>query len=59
MSGFWVFLMGDLIIFGILFASYASYLDPMGLAGGPGPQDLFDIRSVAIQTAFLLVGGIA
>ena len=57
--GFWVFLMSDLIIFGILFASYASYLDPIGMAGGPGPQDLFDIKSVAIQTAFLLVGGIA
>ena len=57
--GFWVFLMSDLIIFGILFASYASYLNPMGLAGGPGPQDLFDIKSVAIQTAFLLVGGVA
>ncbi len=57
--GFWVFLMSDLIIFGILFASYASYLDPMGLAGGPGPQDLFDITSIAIQTAFLLVGGVA
>jgi len=57
--GFWVFLMSDLIIFGILFASYASYLDPIGLAGGPGPQDLFDIKSVAIQTAFLLVGGVA
>ena len=57
--GFWVFLMSDLIIFGILFASYASYLDPVGMAGGPGPKDLFDLTSVAIQTAFLLVGGIA
>lgn len=57
--GFWVFLMSDLIIFGILFASYASYLDPIGMAGGPGPQDLFDMKSVAIQTAFLLVGGVA
>ena len=57
--GFWVFLMSDLIIFGILFASYASYLDPIGMAGGPGPQDLFDFKSVAIQTAFLLVGGAA
>lgn len=57
--GFWVFLMSDLIIFGILFASYASYLNPIGMAGGPGPQDLFDIKSVAIQTAFLLVGGAA
>ena len=57
--GFWVFLMRDLIIFGILFASYASYLDPIGMAGGPGPKDLFDLTSVAIQTAFLLIGGIA
>ncbi|WP_413205826.1 cytochrome c oxidase subunit 3 [Rhodospirillum sp. A1_3_36] len=57
--GFWVFLMSDLIIFGILFASYASYLNPMGMAGGPGPKELFDLNSVAIQTAFLLVGGVA
>ncbi len=57
--GFWVFLMSDLIIFGILFASYASYLDPIGLAGGPGPDELFDIKSVAIQTGFLLFGGVA
>ncbi|NCP18204.1 MAG: cytochrome o ubiquinol oxidase subunit III [Erythrobacter sp.] len=57
--GFWVFLMSDLIIFGILFASYASYLDPIGMAGGPGPKDLFDIKSVALQTGFLLFGGIA
>ena len=57
--GFWVFLMSDLIIFGILFASYASYLDPIGMAGGPGPKELFDLTSVAIQTAFLLVGGVA
>tara|TARA_Y100000815_G_scaffold17179_1_gene15010 strand:+ start:857 stop:1483 length:627 start_codon:yes stop_codon:yes gene_type:complete len=56
--GFWVFLMSDLIIFGILFAAYAAYLNPTGLAGGPGPNDLFDIKSVAIQTAFLLVGGV-
>ncbi|WMS41935.1 cytochrome c oxidase subunit 3 [Acuticoccus sp. MNP-M23] len=57
--GFWVFLMSDLIIFGILFASYASYLDPVGLAGAPGPKELFDIRSVAIQTGLLLLGGTA
>ncbi|WP_156841892.1 cytochrome c oxidase subunit 3 [Novosphingobium aquimarinum] len=57
--GFWVFVMSDLIIFGILFAAYASYLDPLGLAGAPGPKDLFDIRSVAIQTGLLLLGGTA
>ncbi|KCZ57376.1 cytochrome O ubiquinol oxidase [Hyphomonas beringensis] len=57
--GFWVFLMSDLIIFGILFATYAAYLNPVGLAGGPGPQELFDIKSVAIQTGLLLLGGVA
>ena len=57
--GFWVFLMSDLILFGILFATYAAYLNPVGLAGGPGPQDLFDISSVAIQTGLLLLGGVA
>lgn len=57
--GCWVFLMSDLIIFGILFATYAAYLNPVGLAAGPGPQDLFDIRSVALQTGLLLLGGVA
>ncbi|MBH9536507.1 cytochrome c oxidase subunit 3 [Novosphingopyxis sp. YJ-S2-01] len=57
--GFWVFLMSDLILFGILFATYASYLNPIGIAGAPGPEQMFDMRSVAIQTALLLFGGVA
>ncbi len=57
--GFWIFLMSDLIIFGIFFATYASYANTVGMAGAPGPQDLFDITSVAIQTALLLLGGVA
>ena len=57
--GFWVFLMSDLITFGILFATYVSMLNPMGLDGGPGPAELFDPTSVAIQTAFLLASGLA
>ena len=56
--GFWVFLMSDLIIFGILFATYAAYLNPIGIAGAPGPEQLFSIPSVALQTAFLLLGGV-
>ncbi|HKJ22998.1 MAG TPA: cytochrome o ubiquinol oxidase subunit III, partial [Gammaproteobacteria bacterium] len=32
--GFWVFLMSDAIVFGLLFATYASMLD--STAGGPG-----------------------
>lgn len=50
--GFWVFLMSDLIIFGILFATHAVMADAR--AGGPGPSTLFDLRSVAAQTALLL-----
>ncbi|MCL3883137.1 cytochrome (ubi)quinol oxidase subunit III [Marivita sp. GX14005] len=50
--GFWVFLMSDLIIFAILFAHYVVMQDAR--AGGPGPEELFDLKSVAMQTALLL-----
>lgn len=51
--GFWVFLMSDLIIFSMLFATYAT----MGhaQAGGPGPRELFDLPSAAWETAALLL----
>ncbi|WP_193142778.1 MULTISPECIES: cytochrome (ubi)quinol oxidase subunit III [unclassified Meridianimarinicoccus] len=52
--GFWVFLMSDLIIFGLMFATYVTMLNPMGMAGGPGPKDLFDLNSAFIQTMLLL-----
>ena len=50
--GFWVFMMSDLIIFGLLFATYVTMIG--ATAGGPGPRDLFDIRSVLIETMALL-----
>lgn len=50
--GFWVFLMSDAIIFGVLFATYAV-MRPR-TAGGPGPQELYDIRSVFGETLMLL-----
>ena len=50
--GFWVFLMSDLIVFGLLLATYAVMRG--ATAGGPGPRDLFDLRGVAVQTALLL-----
>jgi cytochrome o ubiquinol oxidase subunit III len=50
--GFWVFLMSDAVVFGLLFATYASMLH--STAGGPGPKRLFDIRSVLIETLALL-----
>ena len=38
MFGFWVFLMSDAILFGLLFATYVTMLHPT--AGGPGPRNL-------------------
>lgn len=51
--GFWVFLMSDAIIFGLVFATYESMT--RATAGGPGPKQLYDLGSVAIQTAALLM----
>ncbi len=56
--GFWMFLMSDMVIFGIFFATYVSSVTPMGIAGGPGPQDLFDLQSVGIQTLLLLLSAL-
>ena len=50
--GFWVFLMSDAILFGLLFATYATMLH--STAGGPGPAKLFDIKSAFIETLALL-----
>lgn len=56
--GFWVFLMSDLIIFGLMFATYITMANPMGMAGGPGPKEAFDLTSVFAQTMLLLVSSI-
>lgn len=56
--GFWVFLMSDLIIFGLMFATYITMLGPMGQAGGPGPRDLFDLNSAFVQTMLLLTSSL-
>ncbi|MCT4334747.1 cytochrome c oxidase subunit 3 [Paracoccus sp. YLB-12] len=56
--GFWVFLMSDLITFGVLFATYAASSTPIAMAGGPGPAALFDLTSTGMQTAFLLASSL-
>ncbi|MCA8867569.1 MAG: cytochrome c oxidase subunit 3 [Rhodobacteraceae bacterium] len=56
--GFWVFLMSDLIIFGLMFATYVTMANPMGMAGGPGPKDAFDLGSVFAQTMTLLFSSV-
>ena len=50
--GFWIFILSDIIMFATLFATYAVLLGQT--AGGPTGRDLFDLRNVAIETAFLL-----
>src|ERR1700722_8092693 len=50
--GFWIFILSDMIMFSAFFASYAVLHTQT--AGGPSGHDLFDLRNVAIETAFLL-----
>src|SRR3977135_1712310 len=50
--GFWIFILSDIIMFGAFFATYAVLLGQT--AGGLTGHDLFDLRNVAIETAFLL-----
>lgn len=50
--GFWVFLMSDAILFGLVFSTYVASID--ATAGGPGPRDLYNLRNVFIETLLLL-----
>ncbi len=54
--GFWIYLMSDCLIFSALFATYAVL--GTRYAGGPGPQDLFELHLVALNTAMLLCSSI-
>ena len=51
--GFWIFLLSDIVMFSCFFASYAVLMDRT--AGGPKGAELFDLRSVAVETACLLL----
>ncbi|GGE29217.1 cytochrome aa3 quinol oxidase subunit III [Pullulanibacillus camelliae] len=50
--GFWVFLGAEIILFSCLFASYMVYLHRT--AGGPTPDDLYDVKEFMIETFLLL-----
>ncbi len=54
--GFWIYLMSDCLIFAVLFATYGVLGG--NYAAGPGPQDLFDLSLVAVNTAMLLFSSI-
>jgi cytochrome o ubiquinol oxidase subunit 3 len=50
--GFWIFLLSDIVMFAALFATYAVLVH--ATAGGPTGAQLFNQRSVAIETVCLL-----
>ena len=54
--GFFVYLMTDLILFATFFATYAVL--NVGVADGPGPKDIFDLKFVLIETFLLLISSI-
>jgi cytochrome o ubiquinol oxidase subunit III len=51
--GFWFYLMGDAVIFGLLFMTYGIMVG--NIAGGPSGKVLFSLNNAAIETALLLV----
>lgn len=50
--GFWVYLMTDLLTFGVLFATYAVLKG--NIASGPSAQELFSLPFVLTETLILL-----
>src|SRR5580658_3948584 len=51
--GFWIFLLGDIVMFSALFAGYAVLAK--ATAGGPTGAQLFNQQNAALETAFLLL----
>ena len=51
--GFWIFILSDMVMFSALFAAYAVLRG--NTAGGPSGAELFDLRSVFIETMCLLL----
>jgi cytochrome o ubiquinol oxidase subunit 3 len=54
--GFWIYLMSDALMFAALFATFGVL--SRSFAGGPTPQELFDLGLVAVNTAILLVSAL-
>jgi cytochrome o ubiquinol oxidase subunit 1 len=55
--GFWIFLLSDFVMFSGFYAAYAVLSH--ATAGGPIPEKLFDLKTVALETAFLLLSSFA
>ncbi len=50
--GFWVFMMSDAVLFGLLFATYVTMRNATG--NGPALSSLYDLRPVLAETLVLL-----
>lgn len=55
-TGFWLFLGGETVLFGTLFAAYLTLRGQLN--GGPPANELFDFLLVAIATALLLTSSL-
>jgi len=51
--GFWIFILSDMVMFAALFAAYAVLAG--NTAGGPSGAQMFNLRSVFIETMCLLL----
>lgn len=54
--GFWVYLMTDCILFGVLFATYAVLHH--ATFGGPTSHDIFDLTTAFLETMILLLSSV-
>lgn len=54
--GFWLFLGAETVLFACLFGTYLALRS--STMGGPTTQELFDLRLVAVATAFLLTSSL-
>jgi cytochrome o ubiquinol oxidase subunit 3 len=53
--GFWLYLMGDAVIFALLFMTYSIMVG--NTADGPAGRALFSLNNAALETVLLLVSG--
>jgi cytochrome c oxidase subunit 3 len=54
--GFWLFLGGEVVLFGSLFATFIALRNAYG--SGPSPQELYDLGLVAAATIILLTSSL-
>jgi cytochrome o ubiquinol oxidase subunit 3 len=55
--GFWIFILSDVILFSCFFATYTVLIRARN--GGPGPREIFDLHTTAMETACLLLSSFA